>query len=182
MARGCTGGALGIGVVAVLAGLVWAGHVRAQSEASAEESEVRAAVAAVADDFLNNRTVWPFAPELSLEQAYRWQDELVEMLRPTMGELVGYKTGGHNPGVVNPNFPPGGIRAQLLSGMFLDDGAAIRLDDMGAESFLEADYAVRVGSESINGRRPTLKSSPASMPSCRSPRCRTRPPSRTTTP
>ena len=154
------GGPAGIGVgpaLAVLAGLVWAGNALGQAEATADESDVRAAVAAMADDFLNVRAIRPFAPELSLEQAYRWQDETVELLRPTMGDVVGYKTGGHSPGPPNPNFPPGGIRAQLLAGMFLDDGASIRPGDMGADSFLEADFAFRVGSGSINDAQTDLE-------------------------
>ncbi len=160
MMRPYKGGSAGIGVgpaLAVMAGLVCAGNALGQAEATADESDVRAAVAAMADDFLNVRAIRPFAPELSLQEAYRWQDETVELLRPTMGDVVGYKTGGHSPGPPNPNFPPGGIRAQLLSGMFLDDGAAIRPQDMGAASFLEADFAFRVGSESINEAQTDLE-------------------------
>lgn len=141
-----------IGVFAMLVGIALAGSTFAQSDSTAapNEAEIRAAVNAMADDFLNNRTVRPFAPELSLEEAYRWQDEMIELLRPTMGDVVGYKTGGHNPGFSNPGFPPDGIRGQFLSGMFLDDGAAILLEAMGADSFLEADFALRVGSADIN--------------------------------
>ena len=144
---------------ALLAGMVWAGSALTQTDSPANvvEAEIRAAVEAMVDDFLNVRMIRPFAPELSLEEAYRWQDELVEMLRPTFGEVVGYKTGGHNPGPTSPYFPPGGIGAQLLSGMFLSNGAAIRLDDMGAGSFLEADFAFRVGSESINEAQTDLE-------------------------
>ena len=140
-----------------LAGLVCAGIAFAQSEGPAEESEQRAAVAAMADDFLNGRAVRPFAPELTLEEAYRWQDEMVEILGTTLGDVVGYKTGGHNPGPANPNFPAGGIRAQLLSGMFLEDGAAVRLEDMGADSFLEADFVFRVGRADINDAETDLE-------------------------
>jgi len=130
---------------------------QADSPVNADEAEVRAAVEAMLDDFLNVRAIRPFAPQLSLEEAYRWQDELVEMLRPTWGEVVGYKTGGHNPGPSSPYFPPGGIRAQMLSGMFVSNGAAVRVDEMGAGSFLEADFAFRVGSESINEARTDLE-------------------------
>ena len=146
-------------ITAILAVSAVAGSAFAQSDSDASmgEAEIRAAVAAMADDFLNGRPVRPFAPELSLEEAYRWQDEMVEMLRPTLGDLVGYKTGGHNPGPANPNFPAGGIRAQFLSGMFLEDGAAVRLEEMGADSFLEADFAFRVGSPDINDAETDLE-------------------------
>ena len=150
MTRRKAGGVARNGVFCVLAGLVCSGIALAQSEAPADESDIRAAVAAMADDFLNGRTVQPFAPELTLEEAYRWQDEMVGILGSTLGDVVGYKTGGHSPGPANPNFPAGGIRAQLLSGMFLEDGAAVRLEEMGADSFLEADFAFRVGSADIN--------------------------------
>ena len=148
-----------IPITAILAVSAVAGSAFAQSDSAATmgDEEIRAAVTAMADDFLNGRTVRPFAPELSLEEAYRWQDEMVEMLRPTLGDLMGYKTGGHNPGPANPNFPAGGIRAQFLSGMFLDDGAAVRLEDMGADSFLEADFAFRVGSADINDAETDLE-------------------------
>ncbi|MCY3564618.1 MAG: hypothetical protein OXH27_00390 [Gammaproteobacteria bacterium] len=144
-------------VCALLVGVVCAGSALSQADSPADEAEVRAAVGAMLDDFLNVRAIRPFAPELSLEEAYRWQDELVEMLRPTWGEVVGFKTGGHNPGPSSRYFPPGGIRAQMLSGMFVGDGAAVRVDEMGAESFLEADFAFRVGSESINEARTDLE-------------------------
>ncbi|MXW69699.1 MAG: hypothetical protein F4Z61_07375, partial [Acidimicrobiia bacterium] len=144
-------------VCVLLVGLLYAGSILSQVDSVADEAEVRAAVEAMLDDFLNVRAIRPFAPELSLEEAYRWQDELVEMLHPTWGEVVGYKTGGHNPGPSSPYFPPGGIRAQMLSGMFVGDGAAVRVDEMGAESFLEADFAFRVGSGSINEARTDLE-------------------------
>lgn len=157
MNRSDLGGSAKIGVIATLAGLVWTEIALSQSEGPADESETRAAVAAMADDFLNGRAVQPLAPELTLEEAYRWQDEMVEMLGSTLGDVVGYKTGGHSPGPANPNFPAGGIRAQLLSGMFLEDGATIRLEDMGADSFLEADFAFRVGSADINDAETDLE-------------------------
>ena len=146
-------------VCALLAVTVWAGSARAQpdSAAYADEVEIRAAVEALIDDFLNVRAIRPFEPALTLEEAYRWQDETVEMLRPTFGEVVGYKTGGHNPGPTSPNFPPGGIRAQMLFGMFVSNGASVRVDEMGAGSFLEADFAFRVGSESINEAQTDLE-------------------------
>lgn len=143
----------------LLAGMIWAGSAlsQADSPANTDKADIRAAVEALVDDFLNVRMIRPFEPEMSLEEAYHWQDEVVEMLRPTFGELTGYKTGGHNPGSSSPYFPPGGIRAQMLSGMFLSNGAAIHLNDMGAESFLEADFALRVGSESINQAQTDLE-------------------------
>ena len=142
------------GPVGMIAAIALAAGACDQSEMPSSvppsETEVRTAVSQMVDDFLNLRMVQPFPAPLSLDEAYRWQNEFVGLLRPTMGEVVGYKTGGHNPGPVNPAFPPDGIRAQMLSGMFLEDGAAIRLDDVTQAGFLEADFALRVGSRAIN--------------------------------
>ena len=111
------------------------------------DAAIRMEVEAMADDFVNLRMLTGFVHEMPLDEAYRWQDAMVEIL--PMGEVVGYKTGGHDPNPPNPNFPPGGIRAHLLAGMFRDDGDAIRVDETAA-GFLEADFAFRVGDASIN--------------------------------
>jgi len=110
------------------------------------EAAIRAEVEAMADDFVNLRMLTGFVHEMPLDEAYRWQDEMVEIL--PMGEVVGYKTGGHDPNPPNPSFPPGGIRAHLLSGMFRDS-PSIRVNETAA-GFLEADFALRVGDASIN--------------------------------
>ena len=104
----------------------------------------------MADDFVNLRRLTGFVHEMPLDEAYRWQDAMVEIL--PMGEVVGYKTGGHDPNPPNPNFPPGGIRAHLLAGMFRDDGDAMRVDETAA-GFLEADFAFRVGDAVHQHRR-----------------------------
>ena len=42
---------------------------------------------------------------MSLEEAYRWQDEMVKIMEPAMGGVVGYKTGGHfAPGAGSQHF------------------------------------------------------------------------------
>ena len=102
----------------------------------------------MADDFVNLRMLTGFVHEMPLAEAYRWQDEMIEILGPAMGEVVGYKTGGHDPNPPNASFPPGGIRAHLLSGMFRAD-PSIRVEETSA-GFLEADFAFRVGDVSIN--------------------------------
>ena len=131
----------------VLASLL--GCTAVEEPPTGAEAGIRAEVEAMADDFVNLRRLTGFVHEMPLAEAYRWQDTMVEILHPTMGEVVGYKTGGHDPNPPNANFPPGGIRAHLLSGMFRDDGAPIRVDETVA-GFLEADFAFRVGDASIN--------------------------------
>ena len=95
-----------------VAGLI--GCTPAQDPPADPDAAIRAEVEAMADDFVNLRMLTGFVHEMPLAEAYRWQDEMVEIL--PMGEVVGYKTGGHDPNPPNPNFPPGGIRAHLPRG------------------------------------------------------------------
>ena len=120
------------------------------------DAEIREEIEQLADDWLNFRRIKGFDYEMPLAEAYRWQDELVEILRPALGEVIGYKTGGHDPGPGFPTFPPEGIRASLLSGVLREDGTAIRVEDTKA-GFLEADFAFRVGDASINDAETDLE-------------------------
>ena len=124
------------------------GCTSAEDPPADPEAAIRAEVEAMADDFVNLRMLTGFVHEMPLAEAYRWQDEMIEILGPAMGEVVGYKTGGHDPNPPNASFPPGGIRAHLLSGMFRAD-PSIRVEETSA-GFLEADFAFRVGDVSIN--------------------------------
>ncbi|MDA0678968.1 MAG: hypothetical protein O3A13_06550 [Proteobacteria bacterium] len=121
----------------------------AQDFASADDEKIRGELRQMADDFLNFRMMKGFDHEMSLAEAYRWQDEMVAIMEPMLGGVVGYKTGGHDPGPGFSTFPPEGIRAYILEGMMRDDGTAIRVDDSKV-GFLEADFAFRVGDASIN--------------------------------
>jgi 2-keto-4-pentenoate hydratase len=117
--------------------------------AAADDEQIRAELVQMADDFFNFRMMKGFDHDMSLAEAYRWQDEMVEIMRPTMGGIVGYKTGGHDPGPGFSTFPPDGIRAYILEGMMREDGTAVRVDESKV-GFLEADFAFRVGDASIN--------------------------------
>lgn len=117
--------------------------------ATADENAIRDEVARMADDFVHMRMLQGFQHDISLAEAYRWQDQLVAFMRPAMGEVVGYKTGGHDSGPGFPTFPPDGIRGHILAGMMREDGDTIRVSDTRV-GFLEADFAFRVGDASIN--------------------------------
>ena len=125
-------------------------------EGTNQDEEIREALVRMADDFVNMRMMQGFSHEMPLDEAYRWQDEMVEIMQPALGDVVGYKTGGHNPGPSFPTFPPEGIRAYLLSGMLREDGHAIRVEDSKI-GFLEADFAFRVGDASINSAETDLE-------------------------
>jgi 2-keto-4-pentenoate hydratase len=122
----------------------------------ADDAAIRAELEQMADDFVNLRMMQGFDHEMPLEEAYRWQDEMVGIMQPTLGDVVGYKTGGHDPGPGFATFPPDGIRAYILSGMLREDGTAIRVADTKV-GFLEADFAFRVGDASINSAESDLE-------------------------
>lgn len=122
----------------------------------ATEAEIRAEIHAIADDFLAYRPMGGFLHDMPLAQAYRWQDEIVAYMAPSLGAVVGYKTGGHDPGPGFPVFPMGGIRGAILEGMLLPSGTAVTVDDT-RRGFLESDLAFRVGDASINTARTDLE-------------------------
>lgn len=117
--------------------------------AVADDEQIRAELKQMADDWVSFRMMQGFDHEMSLAEAYAWQDEMVEIVRPMLGGIVGYKTGGHDPGPGFATFPPEGIRAYILEGMMRSDGTAIKLEETKV-GFLEADFAVRVGDATIN--------------------------------
>jgi 2-keto-4-pentenoate hydratase len=122
----------------------------------ADDEAIRAELAQMADDFVKFRMMQGFDHDMPLAEAYRWQDEMVDIMAPTLGDVVGYKTGGHDPGPGFSTFPPEGIRAYILSRMLRDDGTAIRVED-SVVGFLEADFAFRVGDASINNAETDLE-------------------------
>jgi len=124
--------------------------------AESGDVEIRVDLAQMADDFLNYRAMQGFDHEMSLAEAYRWQDEMVVIMEPALGGVVGYKTGGHDSGPGFPIFPPEGIRGVMLAGMFRTSGTAVKLTEF-RRGFLEADFAFRVGDASINEAKTDLE-------------------------
>ena len=120
------------------------------------DAQIRADLQRMAEDFMNLREMQGFLYEMNLEDAYRWQDEMVKIFEPMLGKVVGYKTGGHSPGPGFSTFPPQGIRAYLLEGMLRPSGTAVRLEQF-RRGFLEADFALRVGNSSINDAETDLE-------------------------
>ena len=133
--------------------ILLAGCAQEQSNATSQSlltsNDIYQEVQDIADQFLTYRPMQGFNHTMSLKQAYNWQDRFAEYVRPTMGPVIGYKTGGHDPGPGFPTFPPEGIRGLMLEGMMLPSGTAITLDQT-RRGFLEADFAFRVGSVDIN--------------------------------
>ncbi len=110
----------------------------------------------MAADFLARRPMQGFLHDMPLSSAYAWQDHFVAACADDLGAVVGYKTGGHDPGPGFPVFPLTGIRGAILEGMLRDSGASVTLDET-RRGFLEADFAVRVGDSRINTARTDLE-------------------------
>lgn len=121
-----------------------------------KDDAIRAELEVMAHDFMSLQPIQGFAYEMSLEEAYRWQDEFVEIISPSMGRVVGYKTGGHDSGPGFAIFPPEGIRGVMQEDMFLPSGTAVKLAHT-KRGFLEADFAFRVGNASINAAETDLE-------------------------
>ena len=120
------------------------------------DDQIRVELVQMADDFMNYREMKGFLHEMPLDEAYRWQDKMVEIMAPAMGGIVGYKTGGHSPGPGFSTFPPEGIRAYLLEGMMRPSGTTVRPEQF-RRGFLEADFAFRVGDSAINDAQTDLE-------------------------
>ena len=133
--------------------ILLAGCAKEQSNATSQSlltsDDIYQEVQDIADQFLTHQPMQGFEHTMPLAQAYVWQDKFAEYMRPTMGSVIGYKTGGHDPGPGFATFPPEGIRGLILDGMMLPSGTAITLDQT-RRGFLEADFAFRVGSADIN--------------------------------
>lgn len=126
------------------------------AEGRAPEADIRSDVQAMAESFLAREPMPAFLHDMPLSTAYRWQDEMIAFLAPELGDVVGYKTGGHDPGPGFPIFPLDGIRAAILEGMLRPSGAAVKLSET-RRGFLEADLAFRVRDASINTARTDLE-------------------------
>ncbi len=133
--------------------ILLAGCAKEQSNATSQSlltsDDIYQEVQDIADQFLTHQPMQGFEHTMPLAQAYVWQDKFAEYMRPTMGSVIGYKTGGHDPGPGFATFPPEGIRGLILDGMMLPSGTAITLNQT-RRGFLEADFAFRVGSADIN--------------------------------
>ena len=98
--------------------------------AESGDREIRVDLAQMADDFLNYRAMQGFDHEMSLAEAYRWQDEMVMIMEPALGGVVGYKSRRprYRPRV-SRFFRQQGIRGVMLSGMFRTSGTAVKLTE-----------------------------------------------------
>jgi 2-keto-4-pentenoate hydratase len=103
----------------------------------------------LAEQFLKKIPLTSYDQAMTMEQAMKIQAQFVEALKPTFGEVVGYKAGLTNVkvqqalGVTHP------LRGTLLKKMLLKSGAVVEAN-YGSRPFSEGDLIVRVGSAEIN--------------------------------
>ncbi|MEL6979552.1 MAG: hydratase [Pseudomonadota bacterium] len=125
---------------------------RADTTACATEDEV----AAYADRWLNRRPARALGVDGDLDDAFCTQELLVDRLRLTLGEPIGYVVGltsDETQALFNTDRP---IRGVALEGMLLDNDAAVP-ERFGYWPFIEADLLIVVGSEKINQARTPLE-------------------------
>tara|TARA_E500000178_G_scaffold353756_1_gene420535 strand:- start:8 stop:451 length:444 start_codon:yes stop_codon:yes gene_type:complete len=97
----------------------------------------------MADDYLSFRELQGFNVDMSLREAYCWQDEIAGIMSPTMGGIAGYEAGGHDSGPGFPTFPPEGIRGIILEGMMRPSGTRVGHEQF-RRGFLEAGFGMPV--------------------------------------
>ena len=117
-------------------------------ERSVSQEQIRTELVVLAEQAAEFMPLSNFTHDMTYAQAYGWQQVFVEQIEPSLGEVIAYKTGGHSPGAVGI-FANGPLRGQLPEGLFLQPGATLSRANYSA-GLLEADFALRVGDESIN--------------------------------
>ncbi|MEM9208367.1 MAG: hypothetical protein AAGA61_03925 [Pseudomonadota bacterium] len=133
----------------ILACSACGGNVAPQAREPTAPDDLRAEVEQMVADFVEREPMKGFLHDMPLSVAYQWQDVFIEAAEESLGGVVGYKTGGHDSGPGFTYFPPNGIRGAILAGMLRQSGTPVSPSET-RRGFLEADFAVRVGSASIN--------------------------------
>ena len=105
--------------------------------------------AKLAEHFLKKIPVTSYDQAMTVEQAMKVQAKFVKGLKPTFGEVVGYKAGLTNVDVQKALGVAHPLRGILLKKMLLKSGATIEAN-YGIRPFAEGDLILRVGSAEIN--------------------------------
>ena len=105
--------------------------------------------AKLAEQFLKKIPVTSYDQAMTVEQAMKIQAEFIKGLKPTFGEVVGYKAGLTNVDVQKALGVAHPLRGTLLKKMLLKSGAVIEAN-YGSRPFCEGDLILRVGSAEIN--------------------------------
>jgi 2-keto-4-pentenoate hydratase len=122
--------------------------------------------AKLAEHFLKKIPLTSYDQSMTVEQAMKIQTQFVKSLKPTFGEVVGYKAGLTNVDVQKSLGVSHPLRGTLLKKMLLKSGAEIEAN-YGFRPFSEGDLILRVGSAEINKaktQQETLKCIDAVIP------------------
>ena len=103
----------------------------------------------LAEQFLKKIPLTSYDQAMTMEQAMKIQAQFIKGLKPTFGEVVGYKAGLTNPNAQKAFGVPHPLRGTLLKNMLLKSGAVIEAN-YGSRPFSEGDLILRVGSAGIN--------------------------------
>jgi len=112
------------------------------------ESDIRASLLNVSKQYLEVTPADSFSSSMTMEEAYKWQDEFMKLLEPELGPVIGYKAGGFDKSRQDSDTSRY-WRGTFLEKMFFNSDAHISMDSF-INSFIESDLLVRVGSEEIN--------------------------------
>lgn len=112
-------------------------------------SDIRASLLNVAKQYLDVTSADSFSYNMTMEEAYKWQDEFMKLLEPELGKVIGYKAGGFDKSRQDSETSSRYWRGTFLEKMFFNSGAHISFDSF-INSFIESDLLLRVGSEDIN--------------------------------
>jgi len=108
--------------------------------------------AKLAGQFIKKIPVTSYDQGMTMEQAMKIQAQFIKSLKPTFGEVVGYKAGLTNPDVQKAFGVTHPLRGSLLKKMILKSGAEIEAN-FGSRSLYEGDLILRVGSAQINNAK-----------------------------
>lgn len=103
----------------------------------------------LADQFLKKIPIPEVDPNMTMDQAFKIQEQFIAHLVKEFGEPVGYKAGLTNPAAQKAFGIPHPIRGTLLKKMLLESGMTLQVD-FGIRLFSEGDLILRVGSDAIN--------------------------------
>jgi len=106
----------------------------------------------LADNYLSKTPSTALDPAMTLEQAYKVQEQFIAKISKAYGKVVGYKAGLTNPNVQKTFGVTEPVRGTLLKKMLLKSGSEIPAN-FGARPLSEGDLILRVGSAKINGAR-----------------------------
>jgi 2-keto-4-pentenoate hydratase len=103
----------------------------------------------LAANYLSKTPSTAVDPAMTLEQAYKVQEQFIAKISKEYGKAVGYKAGLTNPDVQKTFGVTAPVRGTLLKKMLLKSGAEIPAQ-FGARPLSEGDLILRVGSAKIN--------------------------------